>query len=86
MIIKNCDTNKNVIKMGFTVIFFEKKMIICFVNVETDPRLRYHTTHLPQQKYKTTISLWMFIFLLFWMKPIWEEGGDGKVIWTQDPT
>jgi hypothetical protein len=61
-------------------------MIIHFVNVETDPRLRYHTTHLPQQKCKTTISLWMFIFLLFWMKAIWDEGGDGKVIWTQDPT
>ncbi len=30
-------------------------MIIRFVNVETDPRLRYHTTHLPQQKWKTTI-------------------------------
>ncbi len=30
---------------------------------------------------KTTISLWMFIFLLFWMKAIWDEGEYGKVIW-----
>jgi hypothetical protein len=59
-------------------------MIIHFVNVETDPRLRYHATHLPQQKCKTTISLWMFIFLLFWMKAIWDEGGDG-VIWHKTP-